>query len=106
PEFHADAFPEMSDEEARRVEWRALEAADPETARRAPRDWDRESFACLVVPDWLGAFVLVVPEDSVEDSAATAARERPARQVPVEGSASQGERMVARDSSEGRTAQP
>ena len=53
PAFHRSAFAAMSDEEARRYEWRVLEAIDPEAARPAVGAWEYEQFACFIRPDWL-----------------------------------------------------
>lgn len=55
PEFHSHAFMSMTDEEARRYEWRVLEAIDPEAARRSPGVWQYEEFPYYTTPQWLGA---------------------------------------------------
>ena len=103
PEFHADAFEKMSDEEARRFEWRALEGADPEAARRTPIDWKYGEFACYVTPEWLGTFFVVVPEDEEP----VAARERSSRRyVPIERETAARDRTVAREDSEHRSDMP
>jgi hypothetical protein len=52
PEFHRDAFIAMSDDEARRYEWRVLEAIDPAAARKTPRTWDYDQFDYYRRPDW------------------------------------------------------
>jgi ferritin-like metal-binding protein YciE len=53
PEFHRDAFLSMSDDEARRYEWRVLEAIDPEAARASTgRDWDYDRYPYYRQPDW------------------------------------------------------
>jgi ferritin-like metal-binding protein YciE len=57
PAFHRDAFEAMSDDEARRYEWRVLEALDPKAARPAVAGWEYEQFACFDQPDWLQAVV-------------------------------------------------
>jgi len=53
PAFHRDAFAAMSDEDARRYEWRVLEAIDPQAARQAVGAWEYEQFACYTQPEWL-----------------------------------------------------
>jgi ferritin-like metal-binding protein YciE len=55
PEFHRDAFMAMTDEEARRYEWRVLEAIDPEAARTAPTDWSYDRYPYYRRPDWYDA---------------------------------------------------
>jgi len=53
PEFHRDAFLSMSDDEARRYEWRVLEAIDPAAARSSTSsDWDYERYPYYRQPDW------------------------------------------------------
>lgn len=54
PEFHAGAFAAMNDDEARRYEWRVLEAIDPKAAHetRATRlEYDRYTY--YRQPDWI-----------------------------------------------------
>ena len=60
PEFHRDAFLTMSDEEARRYEWRVLEAIDPERARRTRHDWQYQDFDCYAEPPWVETTVIDV----------------------------------------------
>jgi ferritin-like metal-binding protein YciE len=52
PEFHSGAFQAMSDEEARRYEWRVLEAIDPASARKSPAAWKHEDYELYRTPDW------------------------------------------------------
>jgi ferritin-like metal-binding protein YciE len=52
PEFHRDAFMAMTDAEARRYEWRVLEAIDPEAARSTKQEWDYNRFPYYRQPDW------------------------------------------------------
>jgi ferritin-like metal-binding protein YciE len=54
PEFHSGAFQAMSDEEARRYEWRVLEAIDPSAARKTPGEWRYEEYDFYRAPDWAG----------------------------------------------------
>jgi hypothetical protein len=54
PEFHSGAFASMSDEEARRYEWRVLEAIDPNAARQTPGTFEYERFEYYRQPEWLG----------------------------------------------------
>jgi hypothetical protein len=66
PEFHRDAFLTMSDEEARRYEWRVLEAIDPERARRTRHDWQYQDFDCYAEPPWVATTlvgVIAAPRD-------------------------------------------
>jgi ferritin-like metal-binding protein YciE len=55
PEFHAESFVAMNDDEARRYEWRVLEAIDPEAARSAPSEWSRDEFPYYRQPEWFDA---------------------------------------------------
>jgi hypothetical protein len=50
----------MSDEEARRYEWRVLEAIDPERARRTRHDWQYQDFDCYAEPPWVETTVIDV----------------------------------------------
>lgn len=54
PEFHSGAFASMSDEEARRYEWRVLEALDPKAAREAAGRLEYDRFDYYRQPEWLG----------------------------------------------------
>jgi ferritin-like metal-binding protein YciE len=55
PEFHTHGFMAMSDDEARRYEWRVLEAIDPNAARRTrPAAVAYEEYDYYQVPAWLG----------------------------------------------------
>jgi hypothetical protein len=58
PEFNRDAFLAMNDEEARRYEWRVLEAIDPELARSSTREWDYERLRYYRQPEWFGRDVI------------------------------------------------
>lgn len=62
PEFHRNAFLAMSDEEARRYEWRVLEAIDPQAARGASTDWDYDRLPYYGQPTWLGSDMWGTPE--------------------------------------------
>ena len=65
PEFHHDAFLSMRDEEARRYEWRVLEAIDPEAARKSTRRWDYDQFPYYQQPAWFDRSVMTRAERSV-----------------------------------------
>jgi hypothetical protein len=54
PEFHRGTFISMSDDEARRYEWRILEAIDPSGARKLPSTWDRDQLPYYRRPAWIG----------------------------------------------------
>jgi len=56
PEFHSSAFASMTDDEARRYEWRVLEAIDPAAARGTPNAAFRyDEFEYYRQPAWLGS---------------------------------------------------
>jgi hypothetical protein len=81
PEFHRDAFLSMSDEEARRYEWRVLEAIDPEAARASTsRDWDYERYPYYRQPDWYDRDVFTSPGAGGRHVTRTPTREVPARE--------------------------
>jgi ferritin-like metal-binding protein YciE len=93
PEFHRNAFLAMSDEEARRYEWRVLEAIDPTAARRAPRDWDYERMPYYQRPQWLASSVWRAPESrTVRTDRAPIGKRTPTSSAPQER-----ERVVARE---------
>jgi len=77
PEFHRDAYLAMTDEEARRYEWRVLEATDPQAARSATTDWSYDAYPYYRQPDWYE------PTLTVPASQRTEARPVPRRDVPV-----------------------
>lgn len=54
PEFHSGAFASMDDEEARRYEWRVLEAIDPKAAREASGRLEYDRYNYYRQPEWLG----------------------------------------------------
>ncbi len=54
PEFHSSSFAAMSDDEARRYEWRVLEAIDPKAARQTPGTFVYEEYDYYRQPEWLG----------------------------------------------------
>jgi ferritin-like metal-binding protein YciE len=91
PEFHRDAFMSMSDEEARRYEWRVLEAIDPQAARAATgRDWDYERYPYYRQPDWYDRDVFTPAGNRAGSVTRPRSREVPA----VE---SQREQVIARE---------
>jgi ferritin-like metal-binding protein YciE len=79
PEFNRDAYLSMTDEEARRYEWRVLEALDPSVARSSLDEWDYDRLPYYRQPDWFDSG-LVAPgagANRVESSASGR------RQVPI-----------------------
>ena len=81
PEFHRDAFLSMSNEEARRYEWRVLEAIDPKAARASTsRDWDYERYPYYGQPDWYERDVFT--PTAAEPRTSTGRR---TREVPIRG---------------------
>jgi len=92
PEFHRDAFLSMNDEEARRYEWRVLEAIDPEAARASVDEWDYERFPYYREPRWYEPDVFT-PSDRGVSTPAGASR---ARQTPV-AEREERERVLARE---------
>jgi ferritin-like metal-binding protein YciE len=70
PEFHRDSFLSMDDDEARRYEWRVLEAIDPEAARSSGFDWDYERYPYYRQPDWFNRD-LATPGGSVRAESRT-----------------------------------
>lgn len=93
PEFHRDAFLSMSDEEARRYEWRVLEAIDPEAARASTsRDWDYERYPYYRQPDWYDRDVFTSPGAG----ARRVTRTPTTREVPAE-ERTEREQVIARE---------
>src|SRR5207245_2523748 len=80
PEFHADEFDEMTDEEARRYEWRVLEAVDPAAARSSGSTWDYDRYPYYQQPEWFDPTAL----GTTDRSTTTSGRRSEARNVPVE----------------------
>lgn len=67
PEFHSSAFASMTDEEARRYEWRVLEAIDPKAARQAPAASFRyDEYTYYRQPDWMGTDWSIQPRTERE----------------------------------------
>jgi ferritin-like metal-binding protein YciE len=52
PAFHREEFVAMDENEARRYEWRVLEAIDPDAARSAGSEWTYDRFPYYGQPDW------------------------------------------------------
>jgi ferritin-like metal-binding protein YciE len=95
PEFHRDAFLAMSDEEARRYEWRVLEAIDPQAARTATTEWSYDEYAYYRRPDWFDTEISA--SRSVQRDTAGAAR----GEVPISTTEDERERerVLAREHS-------
>jgi ferritin-like metal-binding protein YciE len=95
PEFHPEAFIAMTDEEARRYEWRVLEAVDPQAARSATGSWRYDQFPVYREPDWFHA-------TSREAGARGAGSATPpkSREVPVTSERETRERVRAQEISE------
>jgi ferritin-like metal-binding protein YciE len=91
PEFHAESFVAMTDDEARRYEWRVLEAIDPEAARSAPSEWRRDEFPYYRQPEW---FDIAAP---VAGRRTTERPTRPVREVPTATESEMREQIVARE---------
>jgi ferritin-like metal-binding protein YciE len=100
PEFNRDAFLSMTDEEARRYEWRVLEAIDPEAARSSTRALDYERYPYYREPDWYDRNVAARSAATFADSTRSSA----SRPVPIVESS--GERVVAREVPESRPEPP
>lgn len=98
PEFHRNAFLAMSDEEARRYEWRVLEAIDPTSARRTPREWDYERLPYYQRPQWLGSDMWRAPESRTIRTE----REPIGKRTPSSSASEERERVVARETTTGR----
>jgi ferritin-like metal-binding protein YciE len=97
PEFHRDAFLAMSDEEARRYEWRVLEAIDPHAARTATTDWNYDAYPYYRQPEWYGK-----PMGTASSSGRSDVRPTPRRDVPMTTAdeARERERIIAREERE------
>ena len=55
PEFHPGAFAAMNDDEARRYEWRVLEAIDPKAAHEtSATGFEYDRYTYYRQPDWIG----------------------------------------------------
>lgn len=81
PEFHRDAFLSMRDEEARRYEWRVLEAIDPEAARSSAAQWDYERLPYYRQPDWFDRGLVTRDDRAAQTPTDTSAiRNRPPRE--------------------------
>src|SRR4029079_19052879 len=91
PEFHSDAFLSMTDEEARRYEWRVLEAIDPQAARSSVDTWDYDAFAYYRQPDWFES--QLPPASSSRSRSASSTR----RGLPMSGTRETRERVIARE---------
>jgi ferritin-like metal-binding protein YciE len=96
PEFHRDAFVAMSDEEARRYEWRVLEAIDPQAARASTREWDYDRYPYFRQPDWFDQTAVT----RTTGTSAASARTGRTRQVPVV-DREERERVIAREERSG-----
>jgi ferritin-like metal-binding protein YciE len=77
PEFHRDAFMAMTDAEARRYEWRVLEAIDPEAARTAATDWNYDTYPYYRRPAWYTMGTGAAASSTAATSSA------PRRDVPI-----------------------
>jgi hypothetical protein len=94
PEFHRDAFLAMSDEEARRYEWRVLEAIDPQAARTATTEWSYDEYAYYRRPDWFDTEISASRSVQHPDTAGTARGEVPISTTEDE---RERERVLARE---------
>ena len=90
PEFHRESFLAMTDEEARRYEWRVLEAIDPQTARTTPSEWDYDRVPYYRQPDWFA-------RDVVARSSTLRREPSRAREAPIRTGSEDRERVTARD---------
>jgi hypothetical protein len=96
PEFRRDAFLSMTDEEARRYEWRVIEAIDPTAARGSIDEWDYERFPYYREPQWFdtGVSGIGAPERSASRSGRSST---PRREVPITSDRENRERVTARE---------
>jgi hypothetical protein len=92
PEFHRDAFIAMTDVEARRYEWRVLEAIDPEAARSTTQEWDYDRYPYYRQPDWFDSSAAA----SSQAPRGAGATDRP-REVPISTARETREHVVARE---------
>jgi hypothetical protein len=93
PEFQRDAFMSMNDEEARRYEWRVLEAIDPEAARSSTSGWDYEQYPYYRQPEWFEPSVV----SSSYRARQTGTGARREREVAIVEEREGRERVVARE---------
>jgi ferritin-like metal-binding protein YciE len=100
PEFHRDAFMAMTDEEARRYEWRVLEAIDPQAARTSTREWDYDQYPYYRQPDWFDRSIVTSTGRSTVPTGTSRSREVPLVEH------SERERVIAREEREGRETPP
>ena len=91
PEFHDDEFEEMTEDEARRYEWRILEAIDPEAARSSVASWEYERYPYYQQPTWFDRTAV----GALDQNTTKGGMRSPARQARI-GRAS-GEHVVAGD---------
>jgi ferritin-like metal-binding protein YciE len=96
PEFHRDAFMAMTDEEARRYEWRVLEAIDPQAARTSTREWDYDQYPYYQQPDWFDRNIVTSTGRSTVPKGTSRSREVPFVEH------NERERVIAREEREGR----
>jgi len=99
PEFHPDAFKGMSDDEARRYEWRVLEAIDPKAARASTREWTYERFGWYGEPDWFDAGTIA--PSAARSQTAPGQPRTPSRPAPATPAREPAERVVAREEAPG-----
>jgi ferritin-like metal-binding protein YciE len=92
PEFHPDAFLAMTDAEARRYEWRVLEAIDPDAARSTTEEWDYDRYPYYRQPDWFDSSAAA--SSRVERGTSGTARPR---EVPISTERETRERVIARE---------
>jgi ferritin-like metal-binding protein YciE len=79
PEFNRDAYLSMSDEEARRYEWRVLEAVDPNTARTSLDEWDYDRLPYYRQPEWFDSGLVAPGGGGSRVESSTSRR----REVPI-----------------------
>jgi ferritin-like metal-binding protein YciE len=99
PEFHRESFFAMTDDEARRYEWRVLEAIDPQAARATPSEWDYDRVPYYRQPDWFAGDVVSASAPSRRDTSRS-------RNVPVSTGAEERERVIAREEAPDREELP
>ena len=76
PEFHRDSFLSMNDEEARRYEWRVLEAVDPQAARSSVRGWNYDQYPYYREPEWFDRGSVAARHSAGPSSTASRSREK------------------------------
>jgi ferritin-like metal-binding protein YciE len=99
PEFHRESFFAMTDEEARRYEWRVLEAIDPQAARATPSEWDYDRVPYYRQPDWFAGDVVSASSPIRRDTSR-------GRNVPISTGAEDRERVIAREETPDREELP